>query len=80
MNLFQSGGNDEFSELRQPPTEIPESIRDFKGDPNDRKAILAHRKKVTVAETKLQAEWEAFEKKQVFCYPNFSFWLFLLKF
>ena len=76
VNLFQNGGSDEFSELHKPPTEISVSIRNFEGDPNDRKAILAHRKKVAAAEAKLQAEWEAFEKKQVLYYPSFGQWLF----
>lgn len=81
MNLFQSGGDDDFSELPQPPTEISESIRNFKGDPNDRKAILAHRKKVAVAEARLQAEWESFEKKQVFYYASsHNGFFFLLEF
>lgn len=45
----------------RPPDELPEEVRIFRGDPCDRKALLAHRKKVSDMDaelTKRRIEWD----------------------
>eukprot|EP00899_Mesostigma_viride_P003923 jgi/Mesvir1/13531/Mv24050-RA.1 len=55
---------EEEAEEAEPCFDLPESFREFAGDPNDRKAVLAHRDMVRREEERLAKEKAAYEAKK----------------